>query len=116
MEKEYAALVDAYLRVEDRYSTSAWDCRANAAPSRLVIGHIAEGFAALHILLDEVIAATGDGSDHVLELRLEIGELLSNTDKAAARAFLEPLYDDLCLIKGPDDELSQCVAELLKNL
>ena len=67
-------------------------------------------------LLDDVVAATGDGSGQALDLRLEVGELLSNTeDSAGARAVLEPLYDDLCLIKGPGDEWARFVAELLRQ-
>jgi hypothetical protein len=53
----------------------------------------------------------------VLELRRNIGALLlSEGDADAAAEEFEPLYQDLCLLFGPEHEESQEVSDMLARL
>jgi hypothetical protein len=65
-------------------------------------------------VLDAVRAVDGDVSENAEELRRDIGMLLL-AQQRAAEAFdvLEPLHADLCVVFGPDDELTAEVAETL---
>ncbi len=68
-------------------------------------------------LVVEATELTSDGSEPALRLRIQYGELLSGAGNfTGARDVLQPLYDDVCLIKGPDDELAGEIAEILRGL
>ncbi|GGV85106.1 protein kinase [Streptomyces griseoloalbus] len=111
---EFEALADAYGRVSGPNSEEALDCRAQAARCRGELGRVTEALAGLHGVLDAVRAVDGDVSENAVELRRDIGMLLLAQQRAAeAYDVLEPLHADLCVVYGPDDELTAEVAETL---
>ncbi|MEU0753813.1 serine/threonine-protein kinase [Streptomyces albogriseolus] len=111
---EFEALADAYGRVSGPNSDEALDCRAQAARCRGELGQVTEALAGLHGVLDAVRAVDGDVSENAVELRRDIGMLLLAQQRAAdAFEVLEPLHADLCVVYGPDDELTAEVAETL---
>ncbi|MFF8277818.1 protein kinase [Streptomyces lateritius] len=111
---EFEALADAYGRVSGPSSEEALDCRAQAARCRGELGQVTEALAGLHGVLDAVRAVDGDVSENAVELRRDIGMLLLAQQRAAeAYDVLEPLHTDLCVVLGPDDELTAEVAETL---
>ncbi|MET8569363.1 protein kinase [Streptomyces sp. NPDC004783] len=111
---EFEALADAYGRVSGPSSEEALECRAQAARCRGELGQVTEALAGLNGVLDAVRAVDGDVSENAVELRRDIGVLLL-AQQRAAEAFdvLEPLHADLCVVFGPDDELTAEVAETL---
>ncbi|MGK5497171.1 protein kinase domain-containing protein [Streptomyces sp. URMC 125] len=111
---EFEALADAYGRVGGPHSAEALDCRAQAARCRGELGQVTEALAGLHGVLDAVRAVDGDVSENAVELRRDIGMLLLAQGRAAdAYEVLDPLHADLCLVLGPDNELTAEVAETL---
>lgn len=65
-------------------------------------------------MLDVVRAVDGDVSDEAVELRRDIGMLLLAQGQAPeAQLVLTPLHEDLCLVYGAMDEMSEEVAEAL---
>ncbi|WP_374101602.1 hypothetical protein [Streptomyces sp. I5] len=111
---ELEALADAYGRVRGPSSDEALDCRAQAARCRGELGQVTEALAGLNGVLDAVRAVDGDGSENAVELRRDIGMLFLAQQRAAeAYDVLEPLHADLCVVYGPDDELTAEVAETL---
>lgn len=67
-------------------------------------------------LVAEAIELTSDGSEAALRLRAQYGELLAGAgDFAGARHVLQPLYDDVRLIRGPDDELAEGLPKCLMD-
>ncbi|WP_405455906.1 serine/threonine protein kinase [Streptomyces sp. NBC_00101] len=111
---EFEALADAFGRVGGPSSEETLDCRAQAARCRGEIGQVTEALAGLHGVLDAVRAVDGDVSENAVELRRDIGMLLLAQQRAAeAYDVLEPLHTDLCVVFGPDDELTAEVAETL---
>ncbi|MEU6106196.1 serine/threonine protein kinase, partial [Streptomyces flaveolus] len=111
---EFEALADAYARVGGPSSEEALDSRAQAARCRGELGQVTEALAGLNGVLDAVRAVDGDVSENAVELRRDIGMLLLAQQRAAeAFDILEPLHADLCVVFGPDDELTAEVAETL---
>jgi tRNA A-37 threonylcarbamoyl transferase component Bud32 len=111
---EFEALADAYGRVSGPNSDEALDCRAQAARCRGELGQVTEALAGLHGVLDAVRAVDGDVSENAVELRRDIGVLLLAQQRAAdAVEILGPLHADLCVVYGPEDELTAEVAETL---
>ncbi|WGD39435.1 serine/threonine-protein kinase [Streptomyces cathayae] len=111
---EFEALADAYARVGGASSQEALDSRAQAARCRGELGQVTEALAGLNGVLDAVRAVDGDVSENAVELRRDIGMLLLAQQRAAeAYDVLEPLHADLCVVYGPDDELTTEVAETL---
>jgi hypothetical protein len=111
---EFEALADAYARVGGPSSEEALDSRAQAARCRGELGQVTEALAGLKNVLDAVRAVDGDVSENAVELRRDIGMLLLAQQRAAeAFEVLEPLHADLCVVLGPDDELTAEVAETL---
>ncbi|MER6348030.1 protein kinase domain-containing protein [Streptomyces sp. NPDC001595] len=111
---EFEALADAYGRVSGPGSEDARDSRAQAARCLGELGQVTEALAGLHGVLDVVRSVDGDVSEEAVELRRDIGMLLLAQGRAAeAFGVLDPLYADLCMVWGPDDELTAEVAETL---
>ncbi|MDT0397225.1 serine/threonine-protein kinase [Streptomyces sp. DSM 41636] len=111
---EFEALADAYGRVSGPHSEESLDCRAQAARCRGELGRVTEALAGLNGVLDAVRAVDGDASENAVELRRDIGMLLLAQQRAAeAYDVLEPLHTDLCMVLGPDHELTAEVAETL---
>ncbi|MFE2279566.1 protein kinase [Streptomyces sp. NPDC059454] len=111
---EFESLADAYTRVSGPSSEEALDSRAQAARCRGELGQVTEALAGLNGVLDAVRAVDGDVSENAVELRRDIGMLLLAQQRAAeAYDVLEPLHADLCVVFGPDDELTAEVAETL---
>ncbi len=111
---EFEALADAYGRVRGPNSDEALDCRAQATRCCGELCQVTEAPAGLNGVLDAVRAVDGDGSENAVELRRDIGMLFLAQQRAAeAYDVLEPLHADLCVVYGPDDELTAEVAETL---
>ncbi|MFD6451713.1 protein kinase domain-containing protein [Nocardia sp. NPDC055165] len=114
---ELESLAEAYRRTEGRFSESAWEMRSMAASCRMQIGDIDGGFAVMNQLLSDIVAAGGDCSEAALEMRLSLGELYFDAGASAdARRILQPLRDDLLVLRGPDNPLSAQVSALLDEL
>ncbi|KPC83533.1 serine/threonine-protein kinase [Streptomyces sp. NRRL S-4] len=111
---EFDALADAYARTGGPSSAQARACRAQAARCRAELGQATDALVALRAVLDVVRAVDGDVSEEAVELRRDIGMLLLAQGEAPeAQLILAPLHDDLCLVYGPTDDLSEEVAEAL---
>ncbi|GAA0311652.1 serine/threonine protein kinase PkaE [Streptomyces polychromogenes] len=111
---EFAALADAYGRINGPSSAQARACRAQAARCRAELGQVTEALATLQAVLGVVRSVDSDASEEALELRRDIGMLLLAQGRAAeARAVLEPLHADLVLVYGPQDEMTAEIAEAL---
>jgi hypothetical protein len=75
---------------------------------------VTEALAGLQDVLEAVRAIDSDMSEDAVELRRDIGMLLLAQGRTAdAYAVLDPLHTDLCMVLGPDDELTAEVAETL---
>lgn len=111
---EFDALADAYSRIAGPTSEHARACRAQAARCRAELGQVTDALAALQGVLNVVRAVDSDLSEEAVELRHNIGMLLLAQGRTAeARHVLEPLYQDLCTVFGPDDEMTVEIAEAL---
>ncbi|MEU9089675.1 serine/threonine-protein kinase [Streptomyces sp. NPDC048428] len=111
---EFDALADAYARTDGPTGASARACRAQAARCRAELGQATDALVALRSLLDVVRSVDSDLSEEAVELRRDIGMLLLARGQAAeADLILRPLHDDLCVVFGPGDEMSEEVAEAL---
>ncbi|WP_406499179.1 serine/threonine protein kinase [Streptomyces sp. NBC_00846] len=111
---EFDALADAYARTDGPTGEPARACRAQAARCRAELGQVTDALAALRGLLDVVRTVDGDLSEEAVELRRDIGMLLLAQGQAVeAHRILRPLHDDLCLVFGPGDEMTQEVGEAL---
>ncbi|MEV6307395.1 protein kinase [Streptomyces sp. NPDC051840] len=111
---EFDALADAYARTGGAGSAQARACRAQAARCRGELGQVTDALAALRGVLEVVRTVDGDMSDEAVELRRDIGMLLLARGEASeAQLVLAPLHEDLCLVYGPEDDMSGEVAEAL---
>lgn len=111
---EFDALADAHARTGGPSSAQARACRAQAARCRAELGQATDALVALRAVLDVVRAVDGDVSEEAVELRRDIGMLLLAQGEAPeAQLILGPLHEDLCLVYGPTDDLSEEVAEAL---
>ncbi|MEU8503960.1 serine/threonine-protein kinase [Streptomyces brevispora] len=111
---EFDALADAYARTDGPTGASARACRAQAARCRAELGQATDALVALRGLLEVVRTVDSDLSEEAVELRRDIGMLLLAQGQAAeADRILRPLHDDLCVVFGPADEMSEEVAEAL---
>ncbi|MFF0108065.1 serine/threonine-protein kinase [Streptomyces hirsutus] len=111
---EFEALADAYARVAGPHHEATLDCRAQAARCNGELGRVTEALAGLRGVLDSVRSIDGDVSENAVELRRDIGMLLLAQGRAAeAFDVLDPLHADLCLVFGPDHDLTAEVAETL---
>jgi hypothetical protein len=89
-------------------------CRAQAARCRAELGQVTDALAALQGVLNVVRAVDSDVSEEAVELRHNIGMLLLAQGRAVeARQVLEPLHQDMCMVFGPDDEMTVEIAEAL---
>ncbi|MFI2286261.1 serine/threonine-protein kinase [Streptomyces niveus] len=111
---EFDVLADAFARTDGPSGERARACRAQAARCRAELGHVTDALAALRGVLDVVRAVDGDVSEEAVELRRDIGMLLLAQGRASeADLILGPLHDDLHLVFGPADEMTEEVAEAL---
>lgn len=111
---EFDALADAYARTDGPTGEPARACRAQAARCRAELGQVTDALSALRALLDVVRNVDSDLSEEAVELRRDIGMLLLAQGQAVeAHRILRPLHDDLCLVFGPGDEMTQEVGEAL---
>jgi tRNA A-37 threonylcarbamoyl transferase component Bud32/tetratricopeptide (TPR) repeat protein len=111
---EFDTLADAYARIAGPTSEHARACRAQAARCRAGLGMVTDALAQLREVLEVVRAVDSDASEEAVDLRHNIGMLLLAQGRTAeAKEVLEPLYQDVVLISGPEDELASEIAEEL---
>ncbi|MFE0250953.1 protein kinase [Streptomyces sp. NPDC059010] len=111
---EFEALAATHARISGPTSKAALDCRAQAARCRAELGQVTDALAALRDVLDVVRSVDSDVSEEAVTLRRDIGMLLLAQGRTAdAFDVLDPLHADLCMVWGPDDELTAEVAETL---
>jgi hypothetical protein len=111
---EFDAHADAYARIAGPTGEQARACRAQAARCRAELGQVTDALAALQGVLNVVRTVDSDVSEEAVELRHNIGMLLLAQGRAAeARQVLEPLHQDMCMVFGPDDEMTVEIAEAL---
>ncbi|BCJ61806.1 serine/threonine-protein kinase [Micromonospora endophytica] len=114
---EFDALAAAYARTAGPTSEDALECLRQAAHCRAELGHATTALRQFRQVLSHVRAAAGDASPTALDLRRNIGMLLLSEGKATeAGDELRPLYDDLCIVYGPQHEETREVAEVLARL
>jgi hypothetical protein len=114
---EFDDLGAIYGRTKGTESTEALDCRRQAAYCRAELGQATAALKQFREVLDQVRANEGDASPTARDLRRNIGVLLlAENDTQAAADVLQPLYEDLCLVVGPDDDETREVADLLARL
>ncbi|MFE1951979.1 protein kinase [Streptomyces sp. NPDC059524] len=111
---EFETLADAYARISGPTSEPARACRAQAARCRAELGQVTDALAELQGVLNVVRNVDSDVSEEAVELRHNIGMLLlAQARTVEAREVLEPLYQDLCMVFGPEDETAVETAEAL---
>ncbi|MEU4264323.1 serine/threonine-protein kinase [Streptomyces argenteolus] len=111
---EFDSLADAYARTGGTSGVQARACRAQAARCRAELGQVTDALTALRGVLDIVRTVDGDASEEAVELRRDIGMLLLAQGLASdAQLVLAPLHDDLCLVFGAEDDMTEEVAEAL---
>ncbi|MFJ8579417.1 hypothetical protein [Micromonospora sp. NPDC093277] len=114
---EFDALAAAYARTAGPTSEDALECLRQAAHSRAELGQATTALRQFRQVLTHVRATSGDASPTALDLRRNIGLLLLSEGKATeASAELQPLYDDLCVVYGPQHEETREVADVLARL
>ncbi|MEW2384047.1 serine/threonine-protein kinase [Micromonospora sp. NPDC047707] len=114
---EFDALAAAYARTAGPTSEDALECLRQAAHCRAELGQATTALRQFRQVLTHVRAASGDASPTALDLRRNIGMLLLSEGKAAeAVDELQPLYDDLCVVYGPQHEETREVADVLARL
>ncbi|ACU34916.1 serine/threonine protein kinase [Actinosynnema mirum DSM 43827] len=114
---EFDSLTDAYSRTLGSTSPEALECLQEAAHCRAELGQATAALRQFQQVLTHVRAAGGDASPTALDLRRSIGVLLLSEGKTLeAVSFLQPLYDDLLLVQGPQDEETEEVGNILARL
>ncbi|HEY9470012.1 MAG TPA: tetratricopeptide repeat protein, partial [Propionibacteriaceae bacterium] len=113
----FDALFEAYRRTAGPNSRDALDCLQQAAHCRAALGHTTAALRQFQQVLAGVRAVEGDASPTALDLRRNVGQLLLAEDRAPeALDVLRPLYDDLCLVYGPQHPDSQEIKDLLTRI
>ncbi|MEV0342222.1 serine/threonine-protein kinase [Nocardia sp. NPDC050713] len=114
---EFDALATASARVKGFADELTIECRKFAANCRVELGELTEALSGMRAVLDDVRATQSDGSEMALELRLALGRLLALIGHhAEARTTLSELYEDLLLLRGIDDLLTQEAGAALERL
>jgi serine/threonine protein kinase len=114
---EFDALAAAFIRTAGPTSQEALDCLRQAAHCRAELGQATAALQQFRQVLAHERATSSEVSETALDLRKNIGFLLVAEGRIAeAVAELEPLYEDLCLVYGPEHEDAQEVAEVLARL
>ncbi|MCP2342028.1 serine/threonine-protein kinase [Actinomadura rupiterrae] len=107
----------AYARVKGPTSSMAIAARNFVASCHAHLGQATVALQEYRSLLNDVRALEGDVSETALDIRRTIGELLHlEGDVQGAAGCLEPLYEDLYTVKGPNHEETREVADLLQRL
>lgn len=113
---EFDALAAASARVKGFADELTIQCRKFAADCRIELGELTEALSGMRAVLDDVRATQSDGSEMALELRLALGRLLALIGhRGEARTTLSELYEDLLLVRGIEDPLTQEAAEALER-
>ncbi|MET7460509.1 serine/threonine-protein kinase [Nonomuraea sp. NPDC005501] len=114
---EFDDLTRAYEVTEGPTGNNVIHCRRHAADCRAELGHGTHALQQYREVLRLVRAKESDISQIAIELRRSIGTLLAGEgDVTAAREVLNPLFDDLCVLYGPNHEETQEIAEILRYL
>ncbi|MFI8978039.1 protein kinase [Nocardia asteroides] len=110
-------LADQYALLVGPDDELALQCRKSAVICRAEVGELATAVAEIRMLLAQVRRSQGDGSELALELRLELGRLLTLIgERVEASVVLNEVYDDLLLVRGADDAVTSAALEALDQL
>ncbi|MFB7878858.1 serine/threonine-protein kinase [Nocardia sp. NPDC056064] len=114
---EFEALATTCSRVLGFTHELTIDCRKFAVDCRIELGELTEALAEMRAVTADVRAVQTDGSETALDMRLALGRLLALVGhRAEARTTLTELVDDLLLIRGVDDALTQEASAALARL
>ncbi|MBB5153712.1 serine/threonine-protein kinase [Saccharopolyspora phatthalungensis] len=114
---EFDALAAAFTRTEGAGSESAVECLQQAALCRAELGQVTAALRQFRDVLVRLRATDGDASPMAFDVRRLIGMLLLSENKVQeAWDTLQPLYDDLCLVRGKSDESAQEVRAILARI
>ncbi|MEU4477731.1 protein kinase [Micromonospora sp. NPDC023966] len=114
---EFDSLAAAFARTEGPNSDDAMACLRQAAHCRAGLGQATTALRQFRQVLAHVRAVEGDASSTALELRRDIGMLLlAERNVEQANEVLLPLYEDLCVVYGPDHEESREIGDILTRL
>ncbi|MEN8649071.1 serine/threonine-protein kinase [Streptomyces sp. 21So2-11] len=114
---EFDALGAAYARTAGPDSLDALECRRQAAYCRAELGQSTAALQQFRAVLEQVRSVGGDASPDALDLRRSIGMLLlSESQVPEAVEVLQPLYEDLGVVYGPDHEDSREIAGILARI
>ncbi|MEH1017454.1 serine/threonine-protein kinase [Micromonospora sp. CPCC 206060] len=114
---EFDALASVFARSQGPTGDAAMACLRQAAHCRAGLGQATTALLQFRQVLAHVRVAEGDVSTQALELRRDIGLLLlAERHVEAANAEFVSLYEDLCVVYGPDHEETRIVGDLLTRL
>ncbi|WP_328290202.1 serine/threonine-protein kinase [Nocardia aurantiaca] len=113
---EFDALAAASARVKGFADELTIQCRKFAADCRIELGELTEALSGMRAVLDDVRVTQSDCSEMALELRLALGRLLALMGhRAEARTTLSELSEDLLILRGIEDPLTQEAVEALER-
>ncbi|MDQ1293943.1 MAG: eukaryotic-like serine/threonine-protein kinase [Actinomycetota bacterium] len=114
---EFERLAGAYSRTLGPTALLTLECSRQVAHCQAELGRTTEALAEFRRLLALATPAHSDASSICLELRHAIALLLLADGEAdRARDLLRELRDDLLVVRGPQDDLTQEVVDLLLRL
>ncbi|MGW6625396.1 protein kinase domain-containing protein [Nocardia sp. NPDC055002] len=114
---EFDSLAEAFARIGGFSEPMSLECRGRAVDCRIELGEVTVALSGLESVLSDVRSVQGDGSELAVELRFNLGLLLAMTGELAkARTTLEALYEDLHMLRGPDDDLTHRVGAAIERL
>ncbi|MDG4829313.1 serine/threonine-protein kinase [Solwaraspora sp. WMMD1047] len=114
---EFDLLAAAFARTRGPDSAEAMACVQQAAHCRAGLGQATAALRQFRQVLARVRATEGDASSAALELRRDIAMLLlAEWDIEQSMAELKPLYNDLCVLYGPDHDETREIGDILARV
>jgi HsdM-like protein len=114
---EFDTLAAAHSRTRGVASDQALDCTLQAAYCRAELAEATVARQQFEEVLSHVRSQRGDADPVAVEMRRSIGLLLVSEGKTSeAFAVLRPLYQDLSVVYGAENQETREVADLLSRL